>query len=118
MLTVLASGTLVRDPQQRTSAAGKAFATALMRCPAEDAEPTLLSLIAFSEAAVRALLALQQGDALAVAGRAKLTSWERDGEQRHGLSVVADQVLTAYHVEKRRRQARPDQQPAASTPGQ
>lgn len=111
MLTALASGTLVRDPKQRTSAAGKPFATALMRCPVEDAEPALVSVIAFSEAAVRALLALHQGDALAVAGRAKMTSWEREGEQRHGLSVVADQVLTAYHVEKRRRQVRGDQQP-------
>jgi single-stranded DNA-binding protein len=108
VLTVLASGTLARDPKPRTSAAGKTFATALLRCPAEDAEPMLLSLIAFNEPAVRALLALQQGDALAVAGRAKPSTWEKNGEQHHGLSVVAEHVLTAYHVDKRRRQVRGD----------
>jgi len=53
MLTALASGTLVRDPQQRTTAAGKSYGTALMRCPVEGDEPVLVSVIAFNEAAVR-----------------------------------------------------------------
>jgi len=104
MLSVLASGTLVRDPEQRTSAAGKPYATALMRVPAEDTDPTLASLIAFERDAVAALLALTRGDSLAVAGRGKLTSWTKDGEEHHGLSVVVEQVLTLYAIEKRRKQ--------------
>ena len=43
MLNILASGTLVSDPRHRTSAAGKAFATAEIRVPAEDADPVLVS---------------------------------------------------------------------------
>ena len=104
MLSVLASGTLVSDPRQRTSATGKAFATGQMRVPAEDADP-MHRVIAFAADAVQALLALQRGDSCAIAGRAKLTSWEKDGEQRHGLSVAADQVLTIYQIEKRRKRA-------------
>ncbi|OFW14501.1 MAG: hypothetical protein A3H27_06610 [Acidobacteria bacterium RIFCSPLOWO2_02_FULL_59_13] len=105
MLNILVSGTLVSDPRQRTTAAGKAFATGQMRVPAEDADPMLVSIIAFSSDAVAAIMALQRGDSCAIAGRAKLTSWEKDGEQRHGLSVTADQVLTIYQIEKRRKRA-------------
>lgn len=65
----------------------------------------LVSIIAFNADAVAGLLALAKGDACAIAGRAKLTSWEKDGEQRHGLSVTADQVLTIYQIEKRRKRA-------------
>jgi len=112
MLTALAAGTLTADPVERTSTAGKPYATALMRVPCEDAEALLCSLIAFAPEAVRALMLLTKGDGLAVAGRGKLTSWEaKNGEQRHGLSVVADQVLSAYQVEKRRKAAREVEEP-------
>ena len=65
----------------------------------------LVSAIAFAPDAVAALLALTKGDAIAIAGRAKLTSWEKNGEEKHGLSVVVDKVLTVYQIEKKRRQA-------------
>ncbi len=105
MLSVLASGTLVSDPRARTTAAGKTFATAQLRVPSEDSEAMLVSAIAFAPDAVAALLALTKGDAIAIAGRAKLTSWEKNGEEKHGLSVVVDKVLTVYQIEKKRRQA-------------
>ncbi len=106
MLSVLASGTLAADPKARTSASGKAFATALLRVPSEDAEAMLASVITFDSGAVAALLALSKGDALAIAGRAKLSEWTKDGEQKHGLSVIADKVLTVYQAGKLREQAR------------
>ena len=105
MLTVLCSGTLVADPKSRTGASGKPFCTALIRVPVEDADAILVSAIAFAEQLIAALLALGKGDALVIAGRASLRTWEKDGETKHGLSVVADQVLTAYAVEKKRRAA-------------
>lgn len=67
MLSVLCSGTLVSDPRQRTSTAGKAFATCQMRVPAEDAEATLVSVICFNADTVAAILALQRGDSCAIA---------------------------------------------------
>lgn len=111
MLNVLASGVLVAQPQRRTSAAGKDYATCTMRVPVDGADAVLCSLIAFAPDAVDSLLALGKGDALAVAGRAKLSIWEKDGEQRHGLSVVVDQVLTMYQIEKRRKRAASPQEP-------
>ena len=105
MLNVLVSGTLVSNPQERSTAAGKRFATASMRVPAEDADPVLVSIIVFNADAVAAILALTKGDSCAIAGRAKLTSWAKDGEQRHGLSVTADRVLTVYAAGKARKAA-------------
>jgi single-stranded DNA-binding protein len=94
----------------RQSFAGKTYATASMRVAIDGEEAVLASLIAFSDTAVAALLALTKGDALAVSGRGKLTSWEKDGQQHHGLSVVADQVLTLYALDKRRKQTAEAQQ--------
>ena len=108
-LDVLVSGTLAPDPQSRTSAAGKPFATALVRVPIEDAEALLCSVIAFAPGAVQALLALVKGDAVAIVGRAKLNEREKDGERKHGLSVVAEQVLTVYQIDKRRKASRPEE---------
>jgi len=102
VLNVLATGTLVGDPKQRTGATGKPYVTAQARVPCDGEDSLLLSIIAFRDSARDALLALAQGDAVAVTGRAKLTAWRKNGEERHGLSVVAEQVLTAYQVEKRR----------------
>ena len=106
MLNVLATGTLVSDPRERTTAAGKPYCTASLRVPAEDADALLASLIAFDAAAVSSLLALVKGDTCAVAGRAKLTTWEKNGEQRHGLSVTVDRVLSVYSAGKARKAAR------------
>ena len=106
MLSVLMSGTLVSDPKERTSAAGKPYATALLRVPCEDADPMLVSIIVFAADVVAALLALSRGDSCAIAGRGKLASWEKDGEEKHGLSVVADKVLTVYQAGKQRKATR------------
>jgi len=105
MLNVLCTGTLIGDPRQRTTATGKPYATASMRVPAADSDAMLVSVIAFAPDAVAAILALAKGDSCAVAGRGKLTSWEKAGEQKHGLSVVADKVLTPYMVDKQRKRA-------------
>ena len=105
MLSILASGTLVSDPRERTTATGKPYATASLRVACEDADAMLVSVIAFAADAGAALLALQRGDSVAIAGRAKLSSWTKDGEQKHGLSVVVDKVLTVYAAGKARKVA-------------
>jgi single-stranded DNA-binding protein len=118
MLSVLCTGTLVSDPKARTSSSGKPFATALLRVPAEDADAMLVSAIAFDADAVAAILALSKGDACAIAGRGKLSTWEKAGEEKHGLSVVADRVLTVYQAGKLRAKARgaAQEESAGATP--
>jgi len=93
MLSILANGTLIADPVEHRSANDKPYATCTMRVPCDDGELMYVSVISFNADAVAALLALRRGDACAIAGRAKLTSWETGGVERHGLSVVAVRVL-------------------------
>jgi len=102
MLTVLASGVLVADPRARTTAAGKAYATCLLRVPSDGGEAALCSVIIFNNDAVEALLSLAKGDSVAVTGRATLSTWTRNGEQHHGLAIVGERVMNAYQLEKRR----------------
>ena len=105
MVNILALGTLASDPRPRETTSGKPYATASMRVPTEDGEAMVVSLIAFNASPVASLLALSKNDALSVTGRAKLSEWVGpDGVEKHALSVVADQVLSVYQIEKKRRQ--------------
>ena len=116
MLDVLVSGKIVKDPVSRIGQSGKPFTTALVRCDVGEEEQQLVSLIAFQESAER-LARLKAGDMVAVAGSAKLSSWEKDGETKHGLSVTASAVLSAYDVRKRRGNETAKDKPAAQAPG-
>jgi single-stranded DNA-binding protein len=100
-LNILAQGQLTRDPDQRTSKSGKTFITAQLRTPTEE-DSVLISVICFDASACSKLERLRKGDAIAITGRAKPTAWEKNGEQHHGLSVVASGVLTTYEAGKRR----------------
>jgi len=103
-LFALASGTLIADPQKRAGANGKPFTTATLRTPTDGEEgAVLVSLICFDVDAQAVLAGLSKGDAISVTGRAALKSWTgKDGDLRHGLSLVADRVMTAYQVRKAR----------------
>ena len=100
-LYLLASGTLISDPQSREGAKGP-FTTAML-C-AEGDGLVLVSIIAFDSKAER-LLEFAKGDPIAIAGRAKLTSWTgRDGTERRGISIVSDQIVAAKPRAPRARQ--------------
>jgi hypothetical protein len=109
-LHVLAAGTLIANPQSREGARGK-FVTATVRTG--DDEPVFVGLIAFRQLGDR-LLAFGRGDAIAVSGRGRLTSWiSSDGTARHGLSVAVDEVIGAQtrreprQAKAKRRASRP-----------
>ncbi len=102
MIDVLIQGRLHAAPQQRTSKAGKPYCTARLIAAAGGGEGVFCNLIAFDAAAVAALLALAAGDSVAVAGTATPRAYVKDGEPRASLDVTAQQVLTAYHVTRKR----------------
>ena len=102
-ITALIVGKLTADPEQRTGASGKTFTTARLAA-GTDADSVLCSVIAFSTASER-LAVLGKADTVALTGRCRPKSWAAmDGETKTGLDLVADQLLTAYHL-KRKRQA-------------
>jgi single-stranded DNA-binding protein len=108
-LYVLATGALIGDPQRREGAKGP-FATATIRVNGDEA--VLVSVIAFGAEAEQ-LCGFAKGDALAVSGRARLTSWtSRDGAEKHGISVVVEQIAAAKP--RRRSAAAPQHRPAGT----
>ena len=106
MLTCIATGMLIRPPQQREAANGNAFATFILRVPTEGEDSVLCNVICFNRETVETVMRLKERDTVAVSGSAKLRSWERSGETKTGLAVTADRVVTAYAVAKVRKQAR------------
>lgn len=101
-LDTLAQGRLVKPPEERTASNGRTYALAQVAVAMEEGD-VLASVIAFRPEAVAALLALEKGDAVAVAGRAKVGVWQpREGEPRASLSITADAVLSAYAIRRKR----------------
>ena len=120
MIDALVQGTIYKAPQARTASNGRRFATSNVRTKTKDGTSIFVSVIAFSESAVTALLALSDGDAVALAGELtpKVYTPRDGGEPRQRLDLLAHAVLSPYHV-KRRREAiaaeRDERQPEQST---
>ena len=60
-------------------------------------------MIAFDTEVVDGLLALGDGDSVALSGSLTPRVWtDKQGNHRPSLDMVAHQVVTAYHVQHRR----------------
>lgn len=104
MIDALIAGKLYGQPAQRVGKAGKPFAVAKVRASAGDGESLFVNVIAFEAAACAALLALADGDSLALSGSITPRVWtDKEGNSRPSLDMVAAQVLTSYHVSRKRR---------------
>ena len=104
MIDALIAGKLYGQPKQMTSKAGKPFATAKVRAAAGEGEALFVNVIAFDPDTVAALLALGDGDSVALAGSLTPKVWtDREGNHRPAVDLVAHQVLTPYHVTRKRK---------------
>ncbi len=109
MIDALMAGKLHGAPQQRTSKAGNAFTICKVRVPTGE-DSLFCNVICFDQTAQAALLALAAGDAVSLAGSLKVGIWQaQDGTARPSLDMTASQVLTAYHVTRKRRAMQPEQ---------
>ncbi|MDB5929002.1 MAG: hypothetical protein JWR60_709 [Polaromonas sp.] len=103
MIEALISGKLHGQPAQKIARTGKPYETARVRAHAGDSD-VFINVIAFSQAACEALLALSEGDAVALAGTLTPKAWlDKEGAARPALDLVASHVLTAYHVTRKRK---------------
>ena len=100
MLDALVGGRLFGAPQRRPGKAETTFVTAKLRATAGDNESTVLvNVIVFDEAAAAALLALEDGDAVALSGSITPKVWtDKQGIARPAVDMVAHQVMSAYQV--------------------
>jgi single-stranded DNA-binding protein len=99
MLEGLVAGTLVGLAETRQGKNGSSFALAKVKAIAGDGESLIVNVIAFATEASAALMALDDGDAVALAGALTPKVWtDKQGNTRPALDMVATQVLTTYHA--------------------
>lgn len=104
MIDALVGGKLFKAAEERRAASGKTFVTANVRAADGEGDGMFVNVVAFSDSAKAALLALEDGDSLSLAGTLKIATYEaRDGSVKPKVSMVAHSVLTAYHVSRKRK---------------
>lgn len=104
MIDALIAGRLHGTPKPRTSQSGKPFATCTVRASTRDGNAVFCNVIAFDRAVVTALLALSDGDSVALAGELTPKVYApQNGEPRPSLDLLTHAVLTEYHVARKRR---------------
>src|SRR5512143_4065069 len=104
MIDALVSGRLAGAPAERTAKTGTRFATAKLRIPSRDGETVWVNVISFSATTATALLALGDGESVALSGEltAKVYT-DKAGNVRPSLDLVAHAILSAYDIKRRRK---------------
>lgn len=103
MIEGLVTGTLVGLAEQRQGKNDTSFVLAKVKATPGEGESLIVNVIAFAAEACAALLALDEGDTLAVSGALTPKVWtDKQGNTRPALDMVASQVLTIYHVDRKR----------------
>lgn len=117
MIDAIVSGRLHTAAIERTGSNGNRFVVAKVIAAGGNGESLFVGVIAFSQTARTALLALDAGDSVALSGSCTPKVWtDRNGEPHAQLDVVAHAVLTAYHVRRKRKAVAADQQAAPTAP--
>lgn len=102
MIEGLIAGVLVGLAETRQGKNGTTFALAKVKATAGDGESLMVNVIAFTTEASAALTALDDGDAVSLAGALTPKVWtDKQGNTRPALDMVATQVLTAYHATRK-----------------
>ncbi|HDR8987713.1 TPA: single-stranded DNA-binding protein [Burkholderia vietnamiensis] len=110
MIDGLISGRLYGEAQIGTGQNGKRYVTCKVRATAGDGESLFVNVIAFNDEVQTALLALGDADSVSISGALTPKVWtDKNGLVKPALDMVAHGLLTAYHVQRKRK--------AVSAPG-
>ena len=114
MIEALITGTLTGLAEQRQGKNDSTFVLAKVKTTPGEGELLIVNVIAFAPEACAALLALDEGDTLALTGALTPKVWiDKQGNTRPALDLVASQVLTVYHVDRKRAALRETDAPAS-----
>jgi single-stranded DNA-binding protein len=103
MIEGLITGTLVGLAEQRQGKNDTSFVLAKVKAMPGEGESLIVNVIAFAAEACAALLALDEGDSLALSGALTPKVWtDKQGNTRPALDLVASQVQTVYQVARKR----------------
>jgi single-strand DNA-binding protein len=99
------TGGVVRDPELRFSAAGKAVASFTLACKDRvrgqngewtDGEATFINVVCFGKPAENLVESVEKGTLVTVTGKLEQQNWTTpEGDKRSKLQVVADTVSLA-----------------------
>jgi single-stranded DNA-binding protein len=104
MIDGLVSGKLFGAAQSRVGRNGSEFVVAKVRAAAGDGDALFVNVIAFSHSAGAALMALADGDSVALAGTLTPKAWvDKHGDAKPALDMTVHAVMTAYHVTRKRK---------------
>lgn len=103
MIDALVGGKIWKQAEQRRSQNGNTYVLAKVRAADGEGESLFVSVIAFDEAAQDALLALDDGDSVSLAGPMKIGTYEGREGTKASVSMTAQRVLTSYHVQRKRK---------------
>ncbi|RLK36111.1 single-stranded DNA-binding protein [Cupriavidus plantarum] len=108
MIDGLVAGKLHGKPIERAGQGGKYFVTARVRAALGTGDALFINVITFSDSTKAALLALDDGDAVALSGALTPKVWtDNQGVSRPAVDMVANSVLTAYHMRRKRKAVHP-----------
>lgn len=103
MIEGLVTGTLIGRAEERQGKHDSAFVLVKVKTQSGEGESLIVNVIAFAAEARVALLALDEGDTVAVSGALTPKVWtDKQGNTRPALDLVASQVLSVYHVDRKR----------------
>jgi single-stranded DNA-binding protein len=95
MIEGLISGHLVGLAETRQGKNGSNFSLAKVKASTSEADHIIVNVITFSTEVSSALLALDDGDALAVSGSLTPKVWtDKQGNTRPALDMIATKILT------------------------
>jgi single-stranded DNA-binding protein len=118
MIEGLVTGTLMGLAEERQGKHDSAFVLVKIKVQSGEGESLIVNVIAFAVEARLALLALDEGDTVAVSGVLTPKVWtDKQGNTRPALDLVASQVLSVYHVDRKRAVMGGNSPPEADTRG-
>jgi hypothetical protein len=97
MIDALISGRLYGAPKEGEGKSGNVYTTAKVKVSAGNGETYLCNVIGFDDHVQAALLALDDGDSVALSGSLTPKVYtEKNGDTRPALDLVCHKVLTIY----------------------
>jgi single-stranded DNA-binding protein len=107
-VAILVSGSIFREPQQRTSSSGRKYVTTTIKAAAADNTTSdFWSVLAFGTTAGDELMRLGLNERVAVQGSLKLETFTKDGEPRISRTIFVDHVLAVRQLPKEKKPKKP-----------
>ena len=117
MIAALITGTLRCKAERRTSRSGNPYVATRIRVQSGEGSASVVCVVAYAAGVQEALLALDIGEAVAIAGVLSARAWtDRDGVALPTLDLIADQVLTVHHAKHKREVLRHSERSEAGAP--